>query len=81
MSARDAGVPAGRGCSRCRPTSRAWEMGGARAGDSRTLRGFNEPPNPLILFLAREMGLFSPSRLRRGEETGKAGVFGENGGC
>lgn len=37
-------------------------------GDSKTVKGFNEPPNPLIRFLAREMGLLSPSRLRRGEE-------------
>lgn len=48
--------------------------GAAGAGDSRTVRGLNEPPNPLILFLAREMGLFSPSRLLWGEEiVGKRG--------
>lgn len=71
----------GRGCSLCHPTSRAGEIGGASAGDSRTVRGFNEPPNPLILFLAREMGLFSPSRLRRGEEIVGKGKFSEKMGA
>lgn len=56
------------------PASRAWEMGEPALG---TVRGFNEPPNPLILFLAREMGLLSlsPSRLRWGEETVGKRVF------
>lgn len=77
---RSPGVPAGRGGSRLDPTSRAWEMRGASAGDSRTVRGFNEPPNPLIRFLAREMGLFSPSRLRWGEEIVKNRDFAEKMG-
>lgn len=70
------GVPAGRGGS----LSRAWEMGGAGAGDGRTVRGFNEPPNPLIRFLARETGLFSLFRLRWGEEIVENRDFSEKMG-
>lgn len=68
--------PCGKGMLPLLSPSRAWELGGASAGDSRTVREFNEPPNPLIRFLAREMGLFSPSRLSwGGGNCGKPGFF------
>lgn len=44
-------------------------MGRDSAGGSRAMREFNETPNPLIRFLAQEMGLFSPFKLCWGEET------------
>lgn len=54
----------------------AWESwGGDSTGGSRAMREFNEPPNPLILFLACEMGLFPP--FRRKETVGNWDFAGE----
>lgn len=49
------------------------------------MREFNEPPNPLIPFLAREMGLFSPFRLpwvgrKMWENRGDGGSLAWGGG-
>lgn len=74
--------PCGMGVLPLRPHIPCMGDGGAGAGDSRTVRGFDEPPNPLILFLAREMGLFSPSRLCWGEEiVGKRDFSEKMGGA
>lgn len=43
-------------------------LGGDSAGGSGATRESDEPPNPLIRFLAREMGLFSSLRLCWGKE-------------
>lgn len=52
-------------------------MGRDSAVGGRAMREFNETPNPLIRFLAQEMGLFSPFKLRWGEETVGNWDFGE----
>lgn len=43
-------------------------LGGDSAGGNGATRESDEPPNPLIRFLAGEMGLFSPLRLCWGKE-------------
>lgn len=75
----------GTGCSLSSPSSREWEgwgeiaLGAAGPGGS-----LMNPPNPLIRFLAQEMGLFSPFRLRHGGRKlgGDPGACrGEGGAC